>query len=222
MCKDLFRGFRIFARSLFEKTDLSQRDVDEVILVGQAASLLIEPSQSKVERIDLIDKIVLGVALEAAFNTSSFESKKNFGSLNYTSSETNVRRRSEKEKTFEDEPYNEPGIFKALLVAALGIMVFFVVLLVLGWSRPQAPPFNNEAQRQRPQAVTLNTGNSLNNYVAQIQGSSVRNRFNQTASESSYTENTGIHYLANLTDMLNGWNNIYRVKEDIFMIKLIF
>jgi len=98
LCKDLFRDFRFLERSLFEVTRFEKVDIDEVILVGEAAFLLIESSRSEVERIDLIEKKVLGVALEAAFKTGSFENKKNFVLLNNTRGETNVGKESKKRR----------------------------------------------------------------------------------------------------------------------------
>jgi hypothetical protein len=226
VCKDLFRGLRGLERSLFEVTRFEKIDVDEVILVGQASSLLIEPSQSKVERIDLIDKIVLGVTLEAAFNTGLFESKKNFVWLNWTRGETKAERKSKK-KAFDDVPYNlAPSYFLytfyVILAAVLGsCIVMLGFLQVLGWDHPKAPPSNtNEAQSE-----TLNTGNSLNNYVqppfsrdvVQIQGPSVPNRVDQMESEASYTEN--IHYLTGVPNGWNNWLSLYNVKEEDFILK---
>ena len=143
-------------------------------------------------------------------------------------------------RTFEDkiinephkkpyyEPFNDPFVdyiynldsaclaytFKVIFAAVLGIVVLLVVLpALLSWS--SKPPINNtdEAQRQRPHTVTLNIGNSLNNYIAPRQAPSDRYRLNQTTSETSYTENVGNH-LVNLRGMLNYSNNMYIVRED--------
>ena len=232
VCEDLFRDSRILVGSLFEGTEFSKRDVDEVILVGHASSLLIEPSEFKVERIDFKVERVLGVALEAAFKTGSYKNKIKFVFLNYTKGESNGERKSEKIKTFEDkiinEPYNEPYNeplnepfvgrmckikktfedepynelynlassylvynFKVILAVVLGIVVLFVVLPASLGYRSKSPINTDESQRQRPQTVTLNIGNSSNKYVAQRQAPSARNWLNQTGSETSYTENIG-------------------------------
>ena len=198
ICEDLFRASRILVKRLFEGTEFSRRDVDEFILVGQAAFLLIESSQSGVERIDLIDKKVLGVALEAASKTGSFENRKNFFLLNNTRSQkANVSSKSKKKNTSEYKPYNlAPSYFvdtfKVILAAVLGIVVLIVLLLVLGWSLPKAPPPNTR-------------------------GSSFQNRLNQTASEASPEENIGNHNLVYLRGVLSSWNNwvyMYNVNED--------
>jgi hypothetical protein len=110
LCKDLFQVSRTLVSSLFERTEFSKRDVDEVILVGHASSLLIELSQANVERIDLIDKKVFGVTLEAAFKMGSYKDKQKFVLLNYTKGETNGESKSEKKNTFENKPYNEPDV----------------------------------------------------------------------------------------------------------------
>jgi hypothetical protein len=215
ICEDLYRDSRILARSLFEKTDLSQRDVDEVILVGQASSLLIEPSQSKVERIDLIDKIVLGVTLEAAFDTGSYKNKKNFALLTYTGGENNGERKRKK-KAFDDSPYYlAPSYsiytFNAILAALLGIAVLLVFFLVLDRVSKAPPSNNNEAQIQQLQNETLNLRNLLNGYenspfrsnITQRQGPTVENYlFNQTPN----TENIGNHYLTSILDSWSRYN----------------
>jgi len=136
-----------------------------------------------------------------------------------------VGEKMKKKKTFADEPFNDLYIlaypylvytFKVIFAVLLGVAVMVVVLpALLGWSSTRSVPpiHSNEAQIQRPQTVTLNIGNSSNNFVAQRLELPVRNRLNEAASEVLYTQNSLIH-LANLRGMMYGWSNMDNVKED--------
>jgi cytoskeletal protein RodZ len=110
---------------------------------------------------------------------------------------TSVRRKSKKKKTSEDKPYNlAPSYlvytFEVILAAVLGIVVLLVLLLVLGWSLPKAPPSNTHR-------------------------SSFQNRPNQTASEASSEENIANNhsvYLRGVISSLNNWVHMYNVNKD--------